>query len=111
MGATTWAYPAESVSFEEMIRIIAALREGFADAYTAYVEKTKSFATPPPTGERWPADGFYIPSSDVFMAEAQRRLSTGTMEKILSLLQEKQTAKTARAMAYRLEAQMAFWVK
>ena len=67
MGATTWSYPSETVAFEEAIEILAVLRKGFMDAYSGYLQKTSSFSHRPQIGEKWPRDGYYLPSLDVFM--------------------------------------------
>lgn len=67
MGAATWMYPASEVSLEDMLKAVTVLHQGIKDAYAAYLEKVKTFAKPPVIGERWPRDGYYLPSLDVFM--------------------------------------------
>ncbi len=83
MGATTWSYPKEAVTIEEMIRILTVLRASFAKAYEAYLTKAAGFAKPPDIGDRWPRDGYSIPSAAVFMREFERRASPGTMNLLL----------------------------
>lgn len=83
MGATTWAYPKEAVSTDEYLEIIAALRNSFAEVYESYLQKTETFAEPPLIGDRWPRDGYYLPSTDVFMAEFTRRASAATLADLL----------------------------
>lgn len=85
MGATTWSYPQQAVDLEELLAILAALRNGFRDAYSAYLEKVATFAAPPEIGERWPGEGFYLPTVEAFMAEAGRRTSAQTLAAVMAL--------------------------
>jgi adenylate cyclase len=62
MGATTWSYPKGSVTLEELVQIVAALRSGFAAAYDAYLAKAATFEKLPEIGEHWPRDGYYLPT-------------------------------------------------
>jgi hypothetical protein len=84
MGATTWAYPKESVSRDEFISIIKAVRKGFADAYVSYLDKTATFSDPPEIGDQWPSDGYYLPSAEVFLNEFSQQASAGTVDILLS---------------------------
>jgi hypothetical protein len=83
MGATTWSYPRETVTTAEMMGILAAVRQGFRDGYSAYVEKAAGFENPPEIGEQWPRDGYYLPSVDVFMAEFAGRASANSLDTII----------------------------
>lgn len=87
MGATTWAYPSKEVTYEEAMQILGAVRQGFRDAYEKYLAKAKTFSTPPEIGDRWPKDGYYLPSSEVFLAEFSRRSSVGTVQRLLTMAQ------------------------
>lgn len=84
MGATTWTYPKASVSLHEALEVLTALREGFRDAYTAYVEKAKTFEPPPSIGNQWPTDGYFIPSPKEFLREAERRASATSVRHLLA---------------------------
>jgi len=92
MGATTWSYPKEAVTPEEMIQILAVLRAGFAKAYEAYLAKVAGFSKPPEVGDRWPRDGYFIPSAEVFMREFERRASPATMSRLLQTVGSEQGA-------------------
>ena len=83
MGATTWSYPSPEVNLQEALAMVGALRQGFREAYEEYLAKADAFAEPPPIGERWPADGYYLPSADAFIAEAELRTSAATMRALL----------------------------
>jgi adenylate cyclase len=87
MGATTWSYPSKEVTYEEAVQILGAVRKGFQDAYEGFLAKTRTFSKPPEIGDRWPKDGYYLPSSEVFLAEFSRRSSGGTVQRLLALSQ------------------------
>jgi adenylate cyclase len=84
MGATTWTYDKSTVSEAEYLRIVASVRESIRDAYGEYLKKVDTFANPPEIGDRWPAEGYYLPSAEVFMAELAQRASAATVEQILN---------------------------
>jgi hypothetical protein len=84
MGATTWTFPSRSVSVSEMLEVIAVLRHGFLEAYTRYIEKTKSFSLPPEVGKKWPRQCYSLPTPEIFMQEAERRISKPTLDRLLS---------------------------
>jgi len=98
MGATTWSYPKERVTLEELVQIVGAVRASFGAAYDAYLTKVATFPNPPEVGDRWPADGYFIPSKRAFLAEFERRASANTVERLLLSAAE---AKTAQASAAR----------
>jgi adenylate cyclase len=83
MGATTWSYPKDKVTIEEVLQTIAALRSGFAAAYGGYLAKAATFEKPPEVGERWPRDGYYLPTLEAFMREFERRASANTVDRLL----------------------------
>lgn len=85
MGATTWMYPEGKVSMEELIQAISALHQGFDEAYRAYITKSGSFADPPAIGDRWPRDGYFLPSPEVFMREVRARTAPDTFRIVSSL--------------------------
>ena len=66
MGATTWSYPKDKVTLEETLQMIATLRDSFGTAYDTYLAKVATFERQPEIGERWPRDGYYLPTRQVF---------------------------------------------
>ncbi len=90
MGATTWSYPEAVVTLDELMKILTALRQGFREAYTAYLAEVESFARRPQIGDKWPREGFYLPTVDVFMGEALKRASSGTLASVLTAFQPKE---------------------
>jgi adenylate cyclase len=83
MGATTWMYPADAVTAERALELIATLRASIRSAYAAYLTKVASFPRPPLIGARWPREGYALPSVDVFMAELERRTAASTLRGLL----------------------------
>jgi hypothetical protein len=88
MGATTWSYPKDKVTIEEAIQMVSVLRSGFVTAYDAYLAKTRTFDKPPETGDRWPRDGYYVPSRAAFLQEFERRASPNTADRLLRVFDE-----------------------
>jgi len=90
MGATTWMYPSATVSMDELLRTLSALHQGFQEAYTAYLEKARKFASPPVIGERWPSEGYYLPSQETFMTEITKRTAPNTLAALTALAEQPQ---------------------
>jgi len=88
MGATTWTYPKAAVTLEEAMQIVAALRSGFASAYDGYLAKLATFEQPPEIGERWPRDGYAVPTREIFMREFERRASPNTVDRFLRAFED-----------------------
>ena len=83
MGATTWAYPKEYVTRDELIATIYALRTAFGKAYSSFIEKTKTYKISPKVGTVWPKDAFAVPSLEVFYARFAELSSAGTVSLLL----------------------------
>src|SRR5207245_1693014 len=88
MGATTWSYPKGRVTLEEAMQIVAALRAGFAAAYDGYLAKARTFEKVPEIGERWPRDGYYVPTREVFLRKHERRASASTLDRLLRVFDD-----------------------
>ncbi|MEJ7600755.1 MAG: RodZ domain-containing protein [Kofleriaceae bacterium] len=83
MGATTWMYPEEQVTRTRALELVGTLRASVRAAYTAYLAEVGTFVDKPEVGNRWPKDGFYLPSADVFMTELERRASATTLHGLI----------------------------
>jgi hypothetical protein len=83
MGATTWAYPQDTLTRDELIVIIRELRRAFTKTYTGFIQKSQTFANKPPVGEKWPADGYFLPSVDVFMQRFEKSAAESTLYLLL----------------------------
>ncbi len=86
MGATTWLYPKAQLSLEEALEVIKVLRAQFRAVYESYLKKAEAFSKPPQVGEKWPDEGSYLPSSDVFMAVFEKEASNYTMNRLFEML-------------------------
>jgi adenylate cyclase len=84
MGATTWLYPNQVLELDELMSVLTVLRQGFREAYSAYLAKVNTFPNPPVIGEKWPRDGYYLPSVELFMREVSQQTSPHTLEAILN---------------------------
>ena len=94
MGATTWQYPHQFVTPGELLKAIAAVRGAFRNAYQAYIDKTQTFERPPEIGEKWPRDGYKLPSADVFMQAFESKVSPTTVNAILATTKPETTSMT-----------------
>lgn len=83
MGATTWAYPKDTLTRDELIMIISELRHAFAKTYTAFVQKSQTFVNKPLVGEQWPVDGYFLPSVGVFMQRFEKSAAESTLNLLL----------------------------
>jgi len=86
MGATTWSYPQDSLSTNQLIEWIDIFNQGAQSTYSSYLEKTKKFETnkKPTIGEKWPSDGYFLPSekilSDTLLHKASLFLITSILK-------------------------------
>ncbi len=73
MGATTWSYPESEIGMAEALALVQALRRSVREAYEHYLNKVATFADPPLVGEKWPGDGYFLPSAETLrlLLEAQ----------------------------------------
>ena len=83
MGATTWSYPHATVSEAEYLQIVAGVRRAFRDAYRSYLTEIESFENKPEIGAQWPADGYFVPNEETFMAAFENEITIKTMNRIL----------------------------
>ena len=85
MGATTWTYPHETISLEQALELIKVLRNSFRQSYSRYLDKVSRFRVKPVIGERWPGQGFYLPSVEQFMQVLDKRMATETLTSLIAL--------------------------
>ena len=84
MGATTWLYPRENVSAEEVLTRLAILRTAMRDVYQVYLDKASAFTEAPiEIGDQWPKDGFYLPDADQFMHAVAEQASGDSLQTLL----------------------------
>jgi hypothetical protein len=61
------------------------LRESFGTAYDTYLAKVATFERQPEIGERWPRDGYYLPTRQIFLSEFERRASPNTADRLIHI--------------------------
>lgn len=85
MGATTWQYPEDSLSYGEAISLLAAYRDGVKAIYGEFIDEVNAFkeSEKPQIGSKWPADGFYLPTAETFLDSVTVMSSYSTMSKLL----------------------------
>jgi hypothetical protein len=86
MGATTWAYPNEYVSTEDVLKNIFFLRNGFRTAYESYVQKAQTFKVKPEFGEKWPVDGLFMPTLEVFVKTYEQGNSVRSLVEVTRVI-------------------------
>jgi hypothetical protein len=80
MGATTWLFREETVSAQDVLVRLAALRQSVRESYQSYLDKAAYFINPAVTiGSKWPSEGLFLPDADTFMTAISRRASERTL--------------------------------
>lgn len=87
MGATTWSFPRDKLSTDEVIAILAAYRASALDAYDAYLKKTAGFDDKerPNVGTQWPKDGLFVPDAVTFRDRIEAQNSIASLNLLLDL--------------------------
>ncbi|WP_152286774.1 c-type heme family protein [Flavicella marina] len=86
MGATTWQYPTDSLSYDATIAVLKAYRNGTKAIYKDYLDEIAAFKSSkkPEIGDKWPsAGGLYLPSPEVFLDSVRELASYETMTVLL----------------------------
>ncbi|WP_298474048.1 DUF3365 domain-containing protein [uncultured Maribacter sp.] len=86
MGATTWQYPKDSLSYKETVDVLNSYAKGTVDIYVQYLEEIKAFkeSEKPSIGDKWPAEGKYLPTPEVFLDSVRKLSSYETMKKLIA---------------------------
>ncbi|MCH4552848.1 c-type heme family protein [Aestuariibaculum lutulentum] len=87
MGATTWQYPKDSLSYKETVAVLNSYSKGTIDIYMEYLDEIAAFkdSEKPVIGDKWPADGNYLPTAEVFLDSVRKLASYETMNKLLAM--------------------------
>lgn len=86
MGATTWQYPTDSLSYASTMAVLKAYRNGTKAIYQDYLDEIAQFknSKKPEIGDKWPsAGGLYLPSPEVFLDSVRELASYETMTVLL----------------------------
>ncbi len=86
MGATTWQYPSDSLSYAEAVGVLKAYRNGTKATYNSYLKEIAAFknSPKPEIGDKWPAKGFYLPTAEVFIDSVRKLTSYKSMEVLMT---------------------------
>jgi len=85
MGATTWTYPDSHMDHDNLINMISTYRKSVQKTYGRYLEKVSGYRNKPEIGSRWPRQGFYLPSSDIFMQRFEQEASSTTLLSLINV--------------------------
>lgn len=82
MGATTWQYPKDSLSYKETMDVLGAYAKGTVDIYMEYLDEIANFkeSDKPVIGDKWPEEGNYLPTAEVFLDSVRQLASYETMK-------------------------------
>jgi len=85
MGATTWQYPSDSLSYKQAVGVLNAYRNGTKAIYNAYLDEIAAFKTSkkPAIGKTWPSKGFNLPTAEVFIDSVRKLTSYKSLEVLL----------------------------
>ncbi|AUS04039.1 c-type heme family protein [Pseudotamlana carrageenivorans] len=85
MGATTWQYPKDSLTYKETVAVLNAYAKGTVDIYMAYLDEVEDFKTSekPEIGNKWPEEGKYLPTAEVFLDSVKKLSSYETMKHLM----------------------------
>lgn len=86
MGATTWLYPKESLDITEALAVLSIVRQKFREVYEAYLTKVKGFSNPPEIAEKWPHEGYFLPTTEVFMNAFETESSKPTLHTLFQIV-------------------------
>jgi len=85
MGATTWAYPSDSVTTDEFLAMMNAYREGVAVVWSQYLGELEQLDTDqrPQVGAAWPSEGRFIPDHAALRDSIDRLANGGLFGSLL----------------------------
>ena len=85
MGATTWTYPKKELTFSEVQGIIKVYRTGIVNTLAQYMSEIDGFkeSEKPAIGDKWPSEGMFLPSPEVFLDSVKVLASTETLDALL----------------------------
>ncbi len=86
MGATTWQYPKDSLTYKETVAVLNSYAKGTVDIYKEYLDEIKAFkdSEKPEIGKKWPAEGNYLPTAEVFLDSVKKLSSYETMKHLVT---------------------------
>lgn len=85
MGATTWSYPGDSVTTDELVDMLKMYRTGVANVWGRYLAEIQALdpMVQPEIGSQWPSQGHFIPDAATFQDSVALLSSLHLMSHIL----------------------------
>lgn len=85
MGATTWSYPGDSITTDELVAMLKMYRTGVANVWGRYLAEIQSLdpAFRPEIGSQWPSHGNFVPDAATFQDSVARLASVQLMNYML----------------------------
>lgn len=85
MGATTWQYPKDSLTYKETVDVLKSYANGTVDIYKQYLKEIGEFkeSDKPEIGKKWPEEGNFLPSAEVFLDSVKKLSSYETMKHLV----------------------------
>ena len=85
MGATTWQYPKDSLTYKETVAVLSSYAKGTVDIYMEYLDEIEDFkeSDKPEIGDKWPAEGNYLPTAEAFLDSVKKLSSYETMKHLV----------------------------
>lgn len=86
MGATTWQYPKDSLSYKETVAVLNSYAKGTVAIYMEYLDEIEAFekSEKPVIGTKWPTEGNYLPTAAVFLDSVKKLSSYETMKHLVA---------------------------
>lgn len=85
MGATTWSYPGDSITTDELVAMLKMYRSGVANVWGRYLAEIQALSPSvrPEIGSQWPSQGNFIPDAATFQDSVARLASVQLMHHML----------------------------
>ena len=87
MGATTWSYPGDSVTTDELVDMLKAYRSGVSSVWSRYLDEIQAMdpSEQPAIGDGWPSQGAFIPDVKTFQDSVAELAAVHLMASILNI--------------------------
>ena len=86
MGATTWSYPGDSVTTDELVAMLKAYRAGVSSVWSRYLGEIQAMNpdVQPAIGTMWPSQGAFVPDGKTFQDSVAELAAVHLMASLLN---------------------------
>lgn len=86
MGATTWSYPGDSVTTDELVTMLKAYRAGVSSVWSRYLGEIQAMDSTvrPAIGRMWPSQGAFVPDGKTFQDSVAELAAVHLMASLLT---------------------------